>query len=77
MNVTHFFVQNEESLVLLKSIGVKTLSLGGDTRFDRVVQIVKQAREISMAAAFSNGSVVMVAGSIWPDDFEAPLPLIN
>jgi 3-deoxy-D-manno-octulosonic-acid transferase len=77
MNVTHFFVQNEESLVLLKSIGVKTLSLGGDTRFDRVVQIVKQAREISMAAAFGNGSVVLVAGSIWPDDFDALLPLIN
>lgn len=77
MNVTHFFVQNEESLTLLKSIGVKPLSLGGDTRFDRVVQIVRQAREVPLAAAFSSESVVLVAGSIWPDDFEALLPMIN
>jgi len=69
MNVTHFFVQNEESLNLLKAIGITKLSLGGDTRFDRVVQIVNQARDIQMAAAFANKDTVVVAGSIWPDDF--------
>lgn len=77
MNVTHFFVQNEESLTLLKSIGITQLSLGGDTRFDRVVQIVGQARDVRMAAAFSTDSVVLVAGSIWPDDFDALLPIVN
>ncbi|HTF17620.1 MAG TPA: glycosyltransferase N-terminal domain-containing protein [Chryseolinea sp.] len=77
MNVTHFFVQNQESLALLSSIGVKQISLGGDTRFDRVVQIVSQAREVRVAAAFSSGSVVLVAGSIWSDDFDALLPLMN
>jgi 3-deoxy-D-manno-octulosonic-acid transferase len=77
MNVTHFFVQNEESLSLLKSIGITQLSLGGDTRFDRVVQIVNQARDIRMAEAFASGSTVLVAGSIWPDDYAALLPAIN
>ena len=77
MNVTHFFVQNDESLRLLKSIGVTQLSLGGDTRFDRVVQIVKQAREIPLAAEFAGRGTVLVAGSIWPDDFAVLLPIIN
>lgn len=36
---THFFVQNEESRDLLKSIGIDCVSVTGDTRFDRVLQI--------------------------------------
>jgi len=76
-NVSHFFVQNKESQQLLTSIGINQHTHGGDTRFDRVVQIVRQAREVSVAAAFSNGKVILVAGSVWPDDFEALLPTIN
>jgi 3-deoxy-D-manno-octulosonic-acid transferase len=77
MNVTHFFVQNEESLSLLKQIGIEQLSLGGDTRFDRVFEIVTQAREIPVAAAFSEGATVLVGGSLWPDDFDVLLPMLN
>ncbi|MEJ1238653.1 glycosyltransferase N-terminal domain-containing protein [Chryseolinea sp. T2] len=75
--VNHFFVQNDDSERLLTSIGVNQHTLGGDTRFDRVMQIVSQAREINLAAEFSRGSVVLVAGSIWPDDFDALLPAMN
>ena len=32
-----FFVQNEESLGLLRSIGIQQCTLAGDTRFDRVL----------------------------------------
>lgn len=77
LNISHFFVQNEESLSLLKGIGVMPVTLGGDTRFDRVFQIVTQARAIPLAASFSADAPVLVAGSIWPDDFDALLPLVN
>ncbi|MGC3946289.1 MAG: glycosyltransferase N-terminal domain-containing protein [Chryseolinea sp.] len=76
-NVTHFFVQNQESQQLLTSIGIKQHTLGGDTRFDRVTQIVRQAKEVELVASFSRDSTVLVAGSIWPDDFEALLPVMN
>lgn len=77
LNVSHFFVQNEESMNLLRGIGIKQLSLGGDTRFDRVLEIVAQARQIPLAAEFTGEDAVMVAGSIWPDDFNVLVTLIN
>lgn len=76
-NITHFFVQNEVSLSLLKSIGVEQVTLGGDTRFDRVHEIVRLAPAVPLAEAFSRDVKVLVAGSIWPDDFRVLLPLIN
>lgn len=66
---THFFVQNEESLFLLKRIGFnKNVTISGDTRFDRVIEIAEQSRSISAVKAFCSGFDVMVAGSTWPED---------
>ena len=36
---THFYVQNEKSRELLASIGLTNVTITGDTRFDRVLQI--------------------------------------
>ena len=68
----HLFVQNEESLKLLKSHGVSQCSLAGDTRFDRVHQIALAADGDAVAESFLNGydGKVMVAGSTWPPDEE-------
>lgn len=68
--VTHFFVQNQESIRLLQSIGFKNVSLSGDTRFDRVVQIAKNVRELPVISYFATGHRVLVAGSTWPQDLE-------
>ncbi len=76
-NVSYFFVQNENSLRLLRTINITNAVVGGDTRFDRVYEIVQHAREIPLAAAFSEGATVMVGGSMWPEDFDALLPLIH
>ncbi len=38
---TRFFVQNEVSRELLESIGITNVDVTGDTRFDRVLQIMK------------------------------------
>ena len=68
--ISHFFVQNEESLDLLESIGVGNKDLSGDTRFDRVWEAAKEAREFSLVERFLAGGTCLVAGSTWPFDDE-------
>ena len=62
------FVQEEESIHLLKSIGVHHCSIGGDTRFDRVTAIVGNFTELELVKRFVGEDVTVVAGSTWPDD---------
>lgn len=50
--ITHFFVQNEISLQLLKGIGIDEATVVGDTRFDRVLQIKEQAKKLPIVEAF-------------------------
>jgi 3-deoxy-D-manno-octulosonic-acid transferase len=62
---THFFVQNEESKNLLHSIGIeKNVSVGGDTRFDRVLEIAGQEINIELIEKFAGNQPLIVAGSI-------------
>jgi 3-deoxy-D-manno-octulosonic-acid transferase len=74
---SYFFVQNELSLKLLRSIKMENALIAGDTRFDRVSQIVKTAQEIPLARRFKNNQKLIVVGSCWPEDFEVLAPLIN
>jgi len=66
--VSYFFTQNNESVNMLKWIGITKAGLAGDTRFDRVVELPKQHKEILPALHFSKDSNVLVAGSTWPED---------
>lgn len=50
--ITHFFVQNEVSLKLLKGIGIDEATVVGDTRFDRVLQIKEQSKKLPIVEAF-------------------------
>lgn len=74
---THFFVQNDESIFLLRSINIDRCTRAGDTRFDRVHQIVSQAKEIPEVRTFKGSSQVFVVGSCWPDDMRVLTPFIN
>ena len=65
---THFFVQNEISKDLLANIGITNVSVVGDTRFDRVLQIKEQAKQLPIVEAFKQDYKVFVAGSSWPPD---------
>ncbi len=49
---THFFVQNEISKELLGTIGITNVSIVGDTRFDRVLQIKAAAKQLPIVEAF-------------------------
>jgi 3-deoxy-D-manno-octulosonic-acid transferase len=74
---SYFFVQNDESVRLLRSIGIQQCMLAGDTRFDRVFQIVKNGEEIPIVRNFKNQQKTMVVGSCWPEDLDVLAPFIN
>ena len=66
---THLFVQDQDSIDLLKRYGITQTSLSGDTRFDRVTSIAGHAKEIPAVRQFVEGQQqVIVAGSTWPED---------
>lgn len=62
------YVQNQQSLDLLSSIGVRNASISGDTRFDRVADIASNVKQLPIVEAFAGGSTAIVAGSTWPAD---------
>lgn len=65
----HLFVQNENSVDLMNSIGLeKNVSIGGDTRFDRVISIAEKKEPVNHIMGFVAGKQVLVAGSTWEDD---------
>jgi len=66
--LNHIFVQNESSRELLEFIGITNVTVSGDTRFDRVLDIASQAKSFPLVEAFAAGSPVIVAGSTWPPD---------
>jgi len=59
---THFFVQNEESKQLLHGIGIDCVSVTGDTRFDRVLQIKEAAKQLPIVEAFVKGAGRLTVG---------------
>ncbi len=73
----HFFVQNEESGVLLTSVGINSYSITGDTRFDRVISITENFQELPLIKKFCKTPYTIVAGSTWPEDEEVWTHLVR
>jgi len=67
-SVSHFFVQNEESAQLLKTISLTNVDVSGDTRFDRVYENAQAPKQLPTIAAFCEHQPVLIAGSTWPAD---------
>lgn len=75
---THIFVQDERSRKLLEGIGVDNVTVAGDTRFDRVTDIMRTTREIpELQAVHSAGLPVLMVGSSWETDEERYLPWLR
>lgn len=78
LSFTHFFVQNKESKELLKLLGYdNNVSMNGDTRFDRVLEIAKHFVPVPYIEEFCGNSKVVVAGSTWEEDEIELLHFIN
>lgn len=77
--VDHFFVQDEESARLLSTLHITdNVTIVGDTRFDRVLDIQAKSRELPLVETFGKDvKSIFVAGSSWPQDEELIIPYFN
>ena len=75
--VTHFFVQDDTTLELLHGIGLDNATRCGDTRFDRVADIARQAKRFPEIEAFIQNRQCIIAGSSWPPDEKLLIPYIE
>ena len=67
-NVSHFFVQDNNSKELLQKIGFSNCTVAGDTRFDSVVSNTQNAISIPLIKKFSENKTTIICGSTWPKD---------
>ena len=81
--LTHFYVQNDISRELLSTIGINNVTVVGDTRFDRVLQIKADAKQLPVVESFiqhpssTTHHPVFVAGSSWQPDEDIFIPFFN
>lgn len=73
------FVQDSRSAQLLSSIGVRNnVIVAGDTRFDRVTDILNTTVEMPAVEKFTAGApLTIVFGSSWPQDEELYAPWLK
>ena len=74
---SHLFVQDQNSVKLLNSIGITEVQKSGDTRFDRVLDILKKDDSLDFVEKFKSNKKFLVAGSTWPKDDSILLEYIN
>jgi 3-deoxy-D-manno-octulosonic-acid transferase len=78
----HLFVQDKASAALLAGYGIKNVTIEGDTRFDRVLDVQKQARPIPLVEQFIKNKegekqFTLIAGSSWPQDEDFIIQYFN
>ena len=74
---THIFVQDQKSLDLLESAGIGSATVSGDTRFDRVSEILGRDNSLPFMETFRGNGLCLVCGSTWPEDEALLLAYIN
>lgn len=74
---THIYVQDEASKELLAGINITNVSVVGDTRFDRVIDINRNAKALPLIQRFTENRFAWVAGSSWPADEEIFIKYFN
>lgn len=70
-------MQNETSKNLLNSIDFQNATIAGDTRFDRVYDILQQDNSLDFISEFKNSQYTVIAGSTWKEDEELIINYIN
>lgn len=74
--VTCFFVQDERSVELLKTVTITNTTVSGDTRFDRVWANAANPEPIPGIEGFKAGKPLFIAGSTWPEDEKLLVELV-
>ena len=74
---THIFVQDENSRRLLGGIGFKNVDVCGDTRFDRVTDIMATTKAFPIVEQFTKDKFTLIIGSSWQPDEDIIIPYFN
>ncbi len=77
MKSNHIFLQDISSYNFLKEQGFQNISLDGDTRLDRVIEIQRTSKEIPIIQNFLENHLCFIAGSVWKDDLDIVVPAIE
>ncbi len=75
--MTHLFVQNQSSFVLLNRYQFNNISVSGDLRIDRVIENASQPFYSEIIEKFLNRKPCFIAGSTWEKDIELLFPEIE
>jgi 3-deoxy-D-manno-octulosonic-acid transferase len=65
---TSIFVQNKNSKAALQKLGFGNVIVAGDTRYDRMLQVVETKFTDEKIASFCENKNIFIAGSTWPED---------
>lgn len=72
------FVQDNDSVRRLASIGITNVDVTGDTRFDRVTDIMRSTHSIPvMEAIRAKGKKIIIFGSSWEADEQLYMPWLR
>lgn len=74
---TTIFVQDEHSKDLLRGINRNNVEVAGDTRFDRVKDILSAAKQFPAIEDFSSLKLTLIMGSSWLPDEEIVIEYFN
>jgi len=74
---THFFVQNNSSKQMLSKFNINNCSVMGDSRYDRVMELLNQNNEVKYLKDFKKNKICIVAGSTWKQDDDLIVEFIN
>lgn len=76
---SHIYVQDDNSRKLLAGIGIENVTVAGDTRFDRVSDIMRNPTPIRAIDLFNyrHGGADIIFGSSWPADEEKYIKWLN
>lgn len=74
----HIYVQDEQSYKLLSGIGVGNVTIAGDTRFDRVTDIMRATMQLPLIERFKKDAEhTIIVGSSWEADEDMYAKWVN
>jgi len=67
--IDHFYIANNHSKEILNQNGIFDTTVVGDTRMDRVLNILNEKKELKILDDFLKNKECWIAGSTWDEDY--------